>query len=71
MIGKHKMVTVTTRIDPDELQKLKQLASECGIRVCGYLRDLIRLEMTRANRPEVLKHPVPAELRRFDNVGQI
>ena len=71
MIGKHKTVTVTTRIDPDELQKLKQLASECDTRVSAYLRDLIRLEMTRANRPEVLKHPVPAELRRSANLGQI
>jgi hypothetical protein len=50
MLGKQKMVTVATRIEPDELQKLKQLAGECGISVCAYLRDLIRLEIVRAER---------------------
>ena len=50
MLGKHRMVTVATRIEPDELDHLKQLAQECGLSVCGYLRDLVRLELTRADR---------------------
>lgn len=51
MLGKHRMLTVATRIEPDEVRKLKELASECGVSVCAYLRELIRLELTRANRP--------------------
>lgn len=50
MLGKHRMVTVATRIEPQEVEKLKELASECGISVCAYLRDLIRLEIGRARR---------------------
>ena len=50
MLGKHRMVTVATRIEPDELDHLKQLAQECGLSVCGYLRDLVRLELARADR---------------------
>ena len=50
MLGKHRMVTVATRIEPDELGRLKQLAQECGLSVCGYLRDLVRLELARADR---------------------
>lgn len=50
MLGKHRMVTVATRIEPQEIQKLKGLAAECGLSVCGYLRDLIRLELGRAER---------------------
>lgn len=50
MLGKHRMVTVATRIEPQEIQKLKDLAAECGLSVCGYLRDLIRLELGRAER---------------------
>ena len=30
-LGKHRMVTVATRVEPDELQKLRDLAEECGI----------------------------------------
>jgi hypothetical protein len=50
MLGKHRMVTVATRIEPDELQQLKTLAQECGLSVCGYLRDLVRMELARAER---------------------
>jgi hypothetical protein len=50
MLGNHRMVTVATRIEPDELGHLKTLAEECGLSVCGYLRDLIRLELARAKR---------------------
>jgi hypothetical protein len=50
MLGKNRMVTVATRIEPDELEKLKQLARECDASVCAYLRDLVRLELTRSER---------------------
>ena len=49
-LGKHRMVTVATRIEPQEIDTLKELAAECDLSVCGYLRDLIRLEIGRANR---------------------
>ena len=58
MLGKHRMVTVATRVEPDELQKLKQQAGECGISVCAYLRDLIRLELVRADRSANLSRRV-------------
>ena len=50
MLGKHRMVTVATRIEPQEVDKLKELAAECDISVCAYLRDLIRMELARAER---------------------
>ena len=52
MLGKHRMVTVATRVEPQEVAQLKELASECGISVCAYLRDMIRQELGRANRAE-------------------
>lgn len=62
MLGKHRMVTVATRIEPDELVQLKKLAQECGLSVCGYLRDLVRLELARAERHTEVNHQasVPA-----------
>ncbi len=50
MLGKNRMVTVATRIEPQETHQLKMLAAECGLSVCAYLRDLIRLELGRADR---------------------
>lgn len=50
MLGKHRMVTVATRIEPPEVERLKELAAECDISVCAYLRDLIRMELGRADR---------------------
>ena len=52
MLGKHRMVTVATRVEPQEVERLKELASECGLSVCAYMRDMIRLELGRANRAE-------------------
>jgi hypothetical protein len=46
------MVTVATRVEPQEVERLKELASECGLSVCAYMRDMIRLELGRANRAE-------------------
>ena len=54
MLGKHRMVTVATRIEPQEVDRLKELAAECDMSVCAYLRDLIRLEIGRAGRAEEL-----------------
>ena len=54
MLGKHRMVTVATRIEPQEVDRLKELAAECDLSVCAYLRDLIRLEIGRAGRAEEL-----------------
>jgi len=54
MLGKHRMVTVATRIEPQELEQLKTLAGECSLSVCAYLRDLVRLELGRAERVDEL-----------------
>jgi len=67
MLGKQRMVTVATRVEPDELQQVKELARECGISVCAYLRDLVRLELARAQRVATLGNgariaPQPADL---------
>jgi hypothetical protein len=51
-LGKHRMVTVATRVEPNEVQRLRDLAEECGMSVCGYMRELIRQELTRADRAE-------------------
>ena len=50
MLGNDKMVTVATRVEPDELQVLKNLATECGLSLCAYLREMIRQELNRAQR---------------------
>jgi predicted DNA-binding protein len=44
------MVTVATRVEPAELQRLRQLANECGLSVCAYVRELVRRELNRADR---------------------
>ena len=49
-LGKHRMVTVATRVEPDEVQSLRNLAEECGMSLCGYMRELIRKELSRAAR---------------------
>lgn len=61
MLGKHRMVTVATRIEPQEVGKLKELAAECDISVCAYLRDLIRLELGRADRAKELAGDEPRQ----------
>jgi hypothetical protein len=47
-LGRHRMVTVATRVEPDESQRLRQLANECGLSVCAYMRELVRRELSRA-----------------------
>ena len=66
MLGKHRMVTVATRVEPQEVERLKELASECGLSVCAYMRDMIRLELGRANRAEARAN---GELRESLNGG--
>ena len=61
MLGKHRMVTVATRVEPQEVERLKELASECGLSVCAYMRDMIRLELGRANRAEARANGEPRE----------
>lgn len=51
-LGKHRMVTVATRIEPQEVERLKALAEECQLSVCAYLRELIRMEIGRADRSD-------------------
>ena len=55
-LGTHRMVTVATRVEPDELQRLRQLASECSMSVCAYMRELVRLELSRAGGDANLYH---------------
>ena len=55
-LGRHRMVTVASRIEPDESQRLRQLAAECNLSVCAYVRELIRLELSRAGRDADLYH---------------
>ena len=49
-LGKYRMVTVATRVEPNEVEQLKKLAQECDMSLCGYLRELIRKELSRADR---------------------
>jgi len=49
-LGTHRMVTVATRVEPGEVQKLRDLANECGLSICAYMRELVRLELNRAER---------------------
>jgi hypothetical protein len=63
MLGKHRMVTVATRIEPSEVQKLKDLAGECGVSVCAYLRELVRLEFVRSERSTELNGAATAPHR--------
>jgi hypothetical protein len=55
-LGKHRMVTVATRVEPDEVQRLRDLADDCGMSLCGYMRELIRQELGRANRENNTRH---------------
>jgi hypothetical protein len=70
-LGTHRMVTVATRVEPAELQRLRQLANECGLSVCAYMRELVRLELTRADRNAALyRDPINGNAARIDSVQQ-
>ena len=62
-LGKHRMVTVATRVEPNEVQRLRDLASECGMSLCGYMRELIRQELIRADRAEETRPENPSAER--------
>ena len=49
-LGTHRMVTVATRVEPGEVQKLRDLANECGLSICAYMREMVRVELNRAER---------------------
>jgi len=57
------MVTVATRVEPNEVQRLRDLASECGMSLCGYMRELIRQELIRADRAEETRPENPSAER--------
>lgn len=69
MLGKHRMVTVATRIEPHEVDKLKVLAGECQLSVCAYLRDLIRMELGRADRSEKAAEVISGKCTSGDRLG--
>ena len=50
IIGSNRMVTIGVRVEPAERERLEELAQECGISLCAYIRDMIRLELARAAR---------------------
>lgn len=60
-LGNERMVTVATRVEPAEVMRLRDLADECGMSLCGYLRELIRGELSRADRSNAAERvAVPA-----------
>ena len=70
-LGTHRMVTVATRVEPGELQTLRQLANECGLSVCAYMRELVRLELTRAERnTDLYRRSVNGNARSIDCAQQ-
>jgi len=52
IIGKNRMVTIGVRVEPTERERLEELAGECGISLCAYIREMIRLELARAARKD-------------------
>ena len=71
-LGTHRMVTVATRVEPAEVQKLRQLANECGLSVCAYMRELVRLELNRADRNADLYHaPANGNAKPIDSSPQL
>jgi len=60
-LGKERMVTVATRVEPNEVLRLKSLADECGMSLCGYMRELVRLELGRADRSNTARQKLIEE----------
>lgn len=65
-LGKQRMITVATRVEPDEVQRLRELAEECGLSLCGYMRELIRRELGRAERTDQRQKAGGIEARNED-----
>jgi hypothetical protein len=71
-LGTHRMVTVATRVEPAEVQKLRELADECGLSICAYMRELVRLELNRANRnADLYRAPANGNAKSIDNAQQL
>ncbi len=45
------MVTVGIRIEPEERERLEELAADCNMSLCAYLRAVARREISRADGP--------------------
>ena len=52
-LGKNRMVTVGIRIEPQERERLEELAAECNMSLCAYLREVARREIARADGPKL------------------
>jgi hypothetical protein len=50
-LGQSRMVTVGIRIEPRERERLQELADECNLSLCAYLRAVVRRELARADKP--------------------
>ena len=50
-LGKTRIVTVGIRIEPLERERLEELAAECNMSLCAYLREVARREIARADGP--------------------
>jgi predicted HicB family RNase H-like nuclease len=44
-LGRTRMVTIGIRVEPAEREQLEARASEQGVSLCAYLRDVIRREL--------------------------
>jgi hypothetical protein len=53
------MVTIGVRVEPTERQRLEELAQECDLSLCAYLRQMIRMELARADRNSSLRESTP------------
>ena len=51
-LGKSRMVTIGVRVEPAERHRLEELARECDLSLCAYLREMIRAELSRASRSD-------------------
>jgi hypothetical protein len=71
-LGTHRLVTVATRVEPAEVQKLRQLADECGLSICAYMRELVRLELNRADRnADLYRRSVNSNAESINSVEQL
>lgn len=56
-LGRTRMVTIGIRVEPTEREQLEAMAVAQGKSLCGFLRDLIRREMSA---DDVRKAPLQA-----------
>jgi predicted DNA-binding protein len=71
-LGTHRMVTVATRVEPAQVQRLRELANECGLSICAYVRELVRLELNRAERnTDLHRRSVNSNAESINSVEQL